>query len=141
MATKENKIVTVPYGLSHTKCYNPSVVVDYLVEKDDTTGEVCINSDIHLLLRQKTLQRRIGLDLLRDYVNNLEREQPQKHDFSDDELFKLIEPKGLNNITTAYQFAKYLQSSSESVKNKYEALKREKETFKSLFDKYVNPKT
>lgn len=139
MATKKI-IVSVPYGVSHSKRYNPSIVVDYLVERDDETNEVCINSDINLLLRQKTLQRRIGVDLLRDYVNNLEREQSQKHDFSDDELFQLIEPKDVNNITTAYQFAKYLQNNSENIKSKYESFKREKETYQGLVSKYTSNK-
>lgn len=121
------------YGASHSKFYSKSVVADYLVEQDDTTKEVKLISDLHLLLRQQKVHNSIGVNLLRDYVQNMELKRPDKHDFTDDELFRLIEPKDINNITTAYEYARYLKDNSDKVKSRYDDLKREK----NAYDEYV----
>lgn len=139
MANKENnKVVNIPYGVSHTKKYQPSVLASLLVERSFDDDSVTFISDVNLLLRQKTLQRRVGVDLLRDYVQSLERTQTEKHDFSDDELFQLIEPKAVNNITTFYEFAKYLQHNSETIKSKYVQMKKHKDTYEGLMSKLNN---
>lgn len=128
------KALFVPYGVGHTKHYTKSIVADYLVERSTDSDEIVYRSDVHLLLRQKSIHRKIGLDLLRNYVQGLEQQEIDKHDFTDDELFKLIEPKSINNLTTAYEYARYLQDNSEQVKSRFDKLKKEK----SAYDEYVN---
>ena len=125
--------VTIMCGIAHTKRYTKSIVADFLVDKDEENGFTKLHSDVNLLLRQKTIHRKIGLDALRDYVQNLERTETNKHDFTDDELFSMIEPKDINNLTTAYEYAKYLEHQSEAIKEKYKKMKKDKETY----DEYV----
>lgn len=122
--SKEIKRIYVPYGCGHTKRYSKSVVADFLVERSSETGEVHINSDVHLLLRQKNLHKTIGIDVLRNYLEALDNGEPHSHQFSDDELFQLIEPKGLGTITDAYEFSKYLQNNDDKMKSKYKDLKQ-----------------
>ncbi len=134
MSKKETELF-IPYGIGHTKRYTKSIVCDYLVDtSDDDDKVVKINNDVNLLLRQKTLHRVIGVDLLRDYVNNLQRDLPEQYNFTDDELFQLIEPKSINNLTTGFQYAKYIQSNGESIRKKFDELK----TYKKNYDNYLN---
>lgn len=119
------KQVSVPvYGAGHTKLYTKSVVSDFLIEKVGEDDAIHINSDIHLLLRQKNLHNTIGRDVLRNYFEDLDTGAPASHSFSDDELFSLIEPKGINTITDAYEFSKYLQKNSDTLKKKFDELKK-----------------
>lgn len=119
------------YGLQHSKKYIKSVVADFLVNSstDDEDKEVKINSDINLLLRQKTIHRSVGIDLLRDYVQNLQRENSEQYNFSDDELFSMIEPREINNLTTMYEYARYMQDNSKQIKSKFEELVKSKEKY------------
>lgn len=132
----DNKKVVVPYGLGHSKFYTKSVVADYLVDVSRDEDKVTkVNSDVNLLLRQKTLHRRIGVDLLRDYVDNLQRDLPEHHNFTDDELFHLIEPKSINNLTTGYEYAKYIQASGETMRKRFEELKSLKKQRDDLYNR------
>lgn len=117
---EETKNVFIPYGIGHTKKYKKSVVCDYCVEVSDDVDKVTrITSDIELLLRQKAKCRAIGPEILRDYVQNLERDMPEQHNFTDDELFMLIEPKCINNLTTAFEYSRYLKDNGDKIKDKY----------------------
>lgn len=130
------KKVTIPYGASHTKKYTKSIVADFLVEtSDDDDKAVVVNSDINLLLRQKTLHRKIGIDNLREYVQNLQQETREHHNFSDDELFKLIEPKFINTLTDAFEYSKYLKEHSDEVKQRYNKLVESKKRYDEINSK------
>lgn len=124
MATNKKQLRSV-YGLAHTRFYTKSVISDYLVNTSDD-GVVEISSDVNLLLRQKTLHRKIGIEALRDYVDTLRVTQSDVPSYTDDELFQLIEPKAVNNLTTCYEYAKYLQSHQDEVKQRHESLKSRK---------------
>lgn len=120
------------YGAGHTKYYNKSVVSDFLVEKsNDDLNVVHFNNDIHLLLRQKNIHKVIGTDVLRTYLEELDNGAPHSHKFSDDELFSLIDPKGINTITDCYEFSRYLQEHSDDVNNRYKTLKKNYESLKT----------
>lgn len=123
-----NKLV-IPYGSKHTKKYVKSVVADFLVEENEDKSEMQIISDINLLLRQKSKHRAVGIDLLRDYVDNLQYKQPIQHNFTDEELFSLIEPRFVNNHTTMYEYARYMQEHSNQMKAKYDELVKAKELY------------
>lgn len=113
------------YGLGHTKKYTKSVVADFLVSvSNDEDKVVQYRSDVNLILRQKNLHNTIGIDVLRNYLQNLDLGQPDSHHFSDDELFNLIDPKGVNTITDAFEFSKYLQKHDAAIKERYNNLKR-----------------
>lgn len=126
----------IPFGIAHSKFYNKSIVSDFLVDRDDKKNILHINSDVNLILRQKTIHRKVGTDQLRDYVQGLMREFPDTPDFTDDELFQLIEPKSINNLTTCYEYASYLQSHQDDVKKRFESLKKHKQNYINLY----NPK-
>lgn len=126
------------YGLGHSKFYTKSVVADFLIDRDDNGNVININSDVNLILRQKSLYRKVGIENLRDYVQNLMHEDKTRdmRDFSDDELFQLIEPKSINNITTAYEYAKYLQAHSKQLKERYEDMRKERDNYEAYVSKF-----
>lgn len=128
------KQINIPYGVGHSKFYNKSIIADFLVDKDDDNNISHINSDVNLLLRQKTIHRKVGIDQLREYVQGLMHDNPDMPDFTDDELFQLIEPKSINNLTTCYEYAKYLQANSKDVKSRFETLKKHKLSYANLIN-------
>lgn len=137
----KEKEINLPYGVGHSKFYSKSVIADFLVDRDEDNKIVQINSDVNLLLRQKTIHRKIGIDNLRDYVDNLMINDKSQGlpEFSDDELFQLIEPKSVNNLTSCYQYAKYLQDHSKEVKAKLDELKKQKQDYDAYLKKYHQP--
>lgn len=111
------------YGIGHSRNYKPSVIASLRFDKDDNGRTEQIHSDVYFLLRQENLQRKIGLESVRQYVNQMiaKGEVSQiPNDLSDDELFALIPSKELNNMTTAYQMARHLQKHHDEVKGNYE---------------------
>lgn len=125
------------YGKQHSRTYKPSVVAPFLVERDDKGRCVKIHSDVHLLLHEQNLQRKIGTDAIRNYIDSLYVNAEPRPALSDDELFGLIEPKEINNITDAWKFAKYLQDNSDKVKSAYKdyvAKRRELENFNKKYN-------
>lgn len=119
-----SKDIQLPYGSSHTKRYSKSIISDLLVERDENGVIIGITNDVNLLLRQKTIHRKVGIDNLRDYVQGLMQESKDDSipNFSDDELFQLIEPKSINNLTTSYEYAKYLQEKAHDVRSRFDEL-------------------
>ena len=133
-----SKEINIPYGVGHSKFYSKSVISDFLVDRDADNNIVHINSDVNLLLRQKTIHRKIGIENLRDYVEGLMSQDKTDgmHNFSDDELFQLIEPKSVNNLTTCYEYTKYLQDNAEKLKAKFEDLKKQKTSYEAYMKKF-----
>lgn len=122
--------VKIVYGAGHTRRYNKSIVADFLVTSSDDVDKVTkIHSDINLLLRQKNVHKSIGIENLRDYVEHLQMSEPEKHNFTDDELFSMIEPKSINNLTTMFEYARYIQDRSEKIKEKYDELIKAKKSY------------
>ena len=128
------------FGISHSKEYKPSVIANYLVDKDSDGNFIKRHSDAFLLLRQKKLQETIGTEAIRAYLDQMRQNAVQSvvpHDnLSDKELFALIEPKEVNNITTAYEFAKYLKDNSDKVKAKHKELADKKQQMINFNKKY-----
>lgn len=125
------------YGAQHSRKYKPSVVSSFLVDRDDKGRVVKIHSDVHLLLHQENLQKKIGIDAIRNYIDQMHVNATPRPNLTDDELFGLIEPKEINNITDAWKFAKYLQDNSDKVKtayNDYVAKRKELEQFKQKYN-------
>ena len=124
---KETTATNLPpclqYGLSHSKRYVPSPIREFLVERDAESNFIKMKSDVHLLLHQKDMQKHIGTSVIQRYIDEQRQSAMQSliphENLTDDELFNLIEPKEVNNITTAYEFAKYLQSNSKEFNKRY----------------------
>lgn len=133
-----SKEINIPYGVGHSKFYSKSVISDFLVDRDEDNNIVHVNSDVNLLLRQKTIHRKIGIENLRDYIEGLMSQDKTDgmQNFSDDELFQLIEPKSVNNLTTCYEYAKYLQDNAEKVKAKFDDLKKQKTSYEAYMKKF-----
>lgn len=120
------------YGISHSKEYKPSPVAKFLVEKNKETGRFLKrHSDAFLLLRQNKLQQSIGADVIRGYLDNLRAVHGSSmipsENLTDDELFSLIEPKSVNNLTTAHEFAQYLKANKDKIVNDHKKLVSEKQ--------------
>lgn len=113
----------IAFGAAHSKSYKRPVISSFLTAHDAAGKVIKRHRDLYLLLRQKNLQQKIGLETIRNYVEKMIQPVTPMPNLSDDELFQLIEPKSIDNITDAYQYARYLQSRHNEVKDKYEELK------------------
>lgn len=137
MATKKQTTVEIPFGIAHSNFYVKSIVRDYLIDVSSDEEKVCkLHSDINLILRQKTLHREIGIPALRDYVTSLEFVQSDKHDYSDEELLSLIPPRDVNNLTTAFEYTRYLKENEKQMKQRYNELKQFKSDRENYLKKY-----
>lgn len=134
METKIHPCLT--YGKQHSRSYVPSILAPFLVDRDDKGRVVKQHSDVHLLLHQQNLQKKIGVDAIRNYLDKLHRDPTPRPDLSDDELFSLIEPKEVNNLTDAWKFAKYLQGNSDKVRTKYDDLCAKAKKISAINKKY-----
>lgn len=128
------------YGISHSKEYKPSIVGQILSDVDEDGNLIKHHSDAYFLLRQNKLQQTIGAETVRAYIDQLRATQGSNAidtaNLSDDDLFGLIEPKEINNLTTAYEFSKYLASRSEQVKSKYNELCEKKKNYGDFCKRY-----
>ncbi len=127
------------YGISHTKEYKPSVIAPFLIDKDADGKFLKRHSDAYLLLRQNRLQETIGAESIRAYLDQqraMHGTSLVPHDnLSDEELFSLIEPKEVNNLTTAYEFANYLKENGDKVKAKQKEIVSRKNSLADFYKK------
>lgn len=136
-----NLRVNPNYGDGHSKRYQPSEISSFLVEHDEEGNIVRYNNDVRLLLHQKDLHKKIGLDVIRSYVDSLNGNPEPKLDLSDEELLSILPPDELDTFTDAYQYRKYLDEHHQEFKTKYDALQarkkqydEEKKRYESFFD-------
>lgn len=112
------------YGIAHTKQYKPSIISQFLSETDEGGRLVHVNSDVYLLTRQDSLIKKIGVESVRAYIAGmLQTDSQQSQMFTDEQLFSLIEPKEVNNLTTRYEFMQYFKKSHDKLKARYDKLK------------------
>lgn len=130
------EIKKIRYGAKHSVYYTPSVISPILTERDENGDVVKINSDVYFLLRQKNLHQSIGVESIRAYIDSLERQPVDRPELTDEELFSLIEPKSINTLTDAYQYARYLESHSNDIKEKYAQLKAQKKAQDKYYSQF-----
>lgn len=128
------------YGVKHSRRYKPSPLAQFLIERDDNGNMVKLHSDVYLLLHQKNIEKYLGADALRNYINQMISPSYERPDLSDDELMQLIPPKDVNNLTTSYQYCKYLQEHSEMIKQNYKNKLKENEVYEKMYKKLFNIK-
>lgn len=115
--------VNVSYGVGHSKKYRPSIISPVCMDCDEDGKIVHVHSDSYLLLRQEALSKRMGVEAIKSYFDSIRVQSVSSvPDLSDDELFSAIIPKEINNITDAYQYAKYLKDNHSEVKKRYDNL-------------------
>lgn len=131
----EIKNIVQTYGMKHTRRFKPSVFTHFLSEHDDNNNLVKLHSDVYLLLHQKNIQRHIGVDAIRQYLTSMMCPSREMPDLSDDELMELIPPKDVNNLTTSYQYCKYLQEHSDAIKDNYKNKIKEHEAYSKMYEK------
>ncbi len=116
----------------HSKQLDTTTLFKLLSSQDESGRCVKYHSDIYLLLREKNLEKMISQETLRNYVDSLRTNVAPSPDLTDEELFQLIEPREVDNITDAYQFSRYLRENSDKFKGKYEELKKAHDRFSNL---------
>lgn len=107
---------------AHSKHFSSSTVLNFVCSRDDSGRVLKYHSDIHLLLREKNLEKMVGTEALRHYVDSLRTNVAPSPEMSDEELFKLIEPREIGTITDAYQYSRYIREHSDDMKAKYDNL-------------------
>lgn len=105
------------YGVAHSRFYKPSVVSRLLPERDKNGDIVVVRSDSYLLLRQNNLEQQIGVESLRRYLDSMRgtSDYIDTSALTDDELFSLIPPRGVNNLTTSHEYAEFLKAKSDDL--------------------------
>lgn len=77
------------------------------------------HSDIHLLLHQKNLADKIGIDNVRQYLNdinsNFSAPDTLLKDLSDEQLIEVTKDRRFNTITDNYEFQQILASDYQSI--------------------------
>lgn len=132
---KEYTKMQILFGHGHSKKYKRPIISDFLTSKDANGNIIKRHSDLYLLLRQEHLQHAIGVEEIRKYVDNLYQPQATRPTFTDEELFQLIEPKDVNNITDAYNFARFLQSKDDDIRERYGKMIESKKQLLSIYGK------
>lgn len=130
------------YGLRHTKKYKPSIVTPFLDERDENGNLIKRHSDVYLILRQESLQRSIGIDALRRHFDSSRMNgntSMSTDGLTDDQIFDLIEPKAVNNLTTAYEWANYLKEHEEELKAKRDEYVKTRSR-QEEFERWFKPK-
>lgn len=107
---------------AHSKHFKCSSVLNFVCSRDDKGNVVKYHSDIHLLLREKNLEKMVGVEALRHYVDSLRTNVAPSPELSDEELFKLVEPRDVGTITDAYQYSRYIKANSDNFKARYDDL-------------------
>lgn len=131
-----NLRVNPNYGDGHTKRYNPSEISQFLVEHDEEGNVIRYNNDVRLLLHQKNLHKKIGLDVVRSYVDGLNRNPEPQHNLTDDQLMSMLPPDEIDTFTEAYQYRKYLEENSKEFKSKYEKMQKDAEVLTAFKKRY-----
>ncbi len=129
----------VGYGMSHSKFYKPSILSNLLAEVDDDGNLVHFNNDIYLLTRKEKLMQKIGVDSVRAYISNMLRagETTERANLTEEQLFSLIDPKEVNNLTTQYEYMKYLKNNHSKFKKDYENAVRSAKQYSDFKNKYL----
>lgn len=128
--------VNVYCGDMHSKHFKPNVLVPFLVSRNEDGLINKFNSDTHLLLRQLDVQKSIGYEAIRNYVDSLNSKSPESHNLSDDELLSLLPPDGVDTITDVYQYSKFLQSHEKEIKEQYRKYQDDYKRLESFKKKY-----
>ena len=118
----------INYGLGHSKKYKPTIVSEFTCDRDDDGKVLKVHSDVYLLLRQENLSKRIGTNAIRDYIDSLMCQTSVTPQLTDDELFSMIEPKYIDNLTDAHKYAKFIEANSKDIQKRY----------KNLLERYNN---
>ena len=131
-----NLRVNPNYGSEHSKCYQPSEISQFLVEHDEEGNVIRYNNDVRLLLHQKNLHKKIGLDVIRSYVDKLNSNPEPPHDLTDEQLLSMLPPSEIDTFTDAYQYRKYLDEHEQEFKSKYEKMQKDAEALTAFKKRY-----
>lgn len=142
MSTEPKLHPCLTYGIRQTRTYKPSVVSPFLDERDSDGNLIKRHSDVHLLLRQESLQKSIGVESLRQYLDRIHVNGNQAFstdNLTNDQLLDLIPPREINNLTTQYEWMKYLEDNENQLKLKLEEYQKTRAR-QSDFEKWFKPK-
>lgn len=112
----------INYGLSHSKKYKPTIVSEFTCDRDDDGRVLKVHSDVYLLLRQENISKKVGTNAIRDYIDSLVTQPSTTPQLTDDELFSMIEPKYIDNLTDAHKYAKFIEANSKDLQKRYKNL-------------------
>ena len=130
----------VNYGLAHTNLFKAQAIQACQVDTIDSDSHLFkLRSDIDLLLYDKSMQTKIGADSLRNYIDSVNAASSVKSPIdtsklSDEELFSLINPRDVNTITDAFEYARWCKSHDDELRANYKALQKAKLDAKRFSD-------
>lgn len=130
------------YCLGHSKFYKPSLISEFLVEFDSSGNVYKFNNDVYLLTRQEKLCKKIGVDSIRAYIDSLVStgDIKERVNLTEEQLFELIDPKEVNNLTTQYEYMKFLEKNRVKFKEKYENAVESHKSYSDFKNKYLTKK-
>ncbi|UPW41735.1 internal scaffolding protein [Peromfec virus RodF8_8] len=128
----------VPYV--HEPSVKPSVVSQVLLTECD--GCKKFHSDIHAILREKSLSDVISPESLRQIVDDMVRPRPDSSSegLSDDQLFDTIFDRRCTDFNDWHQITKYLSENREEVLKRLSDFKAKQKRLDDLNEKIFGKK-
>lgn len=107
--------------------YEPSIISQVCFTKVDDM--VKFHSDVHVILREKSLADKLGPEQLRAYVDDMlrNRNMGSTEQLTDDQLMETIQSRRLTELTDVYQLNKYLSDQADDIKSKIDKYNKQKE--------------
>lgn len=97
--------------------YKPSILQQVYLQKFED-GSVKLNTDTHLMLYDKKLSEKVGLENINQYLangtNNMHSYDTSS--FTDEQLIEMTRDRRLSNQNDAYQYQRVLSSEFERVR-------------------------
>lgn len=113
--------------------YEPSAIAQVSFTQTDDCSK--FHSDVRMILRDKSLSDRIGVNVLRDYVDRMvSSNNSPTADLSDDELMDTILDRRVVDPNDVYQMTNYLDKNLDNVKDNLAKMKKSYEQKKKLLD-------
>lgn len=129
----DSMVVCVPHP--NDPVYQPSVISTCSVT--DCDGITKFHSDIHMILREKSLADMVSPEVLRQMVDDITRPAPSSSTsaLSDDQLFETIFDRRANDFNDIYQITRHLHADAERIKSRIEQYNSEKKKTDELKSK------
>lgn len=97
------------YGNAHFKCVLNSPIDEFIFESN-SDGSVTRVSDIDLLLHQKSIQTKLGLDTFRNWVSKLNNAKSSfdVSNYTDEQLLTFTKSRYINSFSDLDRYGKQI---------------------------------
>lgn len=121
-----------------SKKFKPSIISDLLEIRDDSGNLIKRCRDVALVRKEQNYLQSCDYEKIKAYVNS-QLTPAQSQQFSnDEEAFRSILPRSVDNPTMVYQYSKYLKSHFDEKKSEFNKIKDSRVRAQYFYDKFIN---